>query len=32
MQCPGWQHENSPKAKFCEECPAPLAPTSPEFS
>src|SRR5258705_6920034 len=25
MQCPRCQHENSPKAKFCEECAAPLA-------
>src|SRR5713226_823587 len=27
MQCPRCQHENSPKAKFCEECAAPLART-----
>jgi class 3 adenylate cyclase len=25
MQCPRCQHENSTKAKFCEECAAPLA-------
>ncbi len=25
MQCPRCQHENSPEAKFCEECAAPLA-------
>ena len=25
MQCPRCQHENTPKAKFCEECAAPLA-------
>jgi len=25
MQCPRCQHENSPPAKFCEECAAPLA-------
>jgi len=27
MQCPRCQHENPPKAKFCEECAAPLART-----
>src|SRR5216683_2553231 len=27
MQCPRCQHENSSKAKFCEECAAPLART-----
>ena len=27
MQCPRCQHENSAKAKFCEECAAPLART-----
>ena len=27
MQCPRCQHENSPRAKFCEECAAPLART-----
>ena len=27
MQCPRCQHENTPKAKFCEECAAPLART-----
>jgi len=25
MQCPRCQHENPPKAKFCEECAAPLS-------
>ena len=25
MQCPRCQHENTPKAKFCEECAASLA-------
>src|SRR5712692_7690644 len=25
MQCPRCQHENSPRAKFCEECATPLA-------
>src|SRR5436309_6863565 len=25
MQCPRCQHENPPRAKFCEECAAPLA-------
>ena len=25
MQCPQCRHENSPQAKFCEECAAPLA-------
>jgi Double zinc ribbon len=25
MQCPRCQHENSSRAKFCEECAAPLA-------
>ena len=29
MQCPRCQHENPPKAKFCEECAAPLARTCP---
>ncbi len=24
MQCPRCQHENSPRAKFCEECATPL--------
>jgi class 3 adenylate cyclase/tetratricopeptide (TPR) repeat protein len=27
MRCPRCQHENSPRAKFCEECAAPLART-----
>ena len=27
MKCPKCQHENSAKAKFCEECAAPLART-----
>src|SRR2546425_1068371 len=27
MQCPRCQHENSPRAKFCEECATPLART-----
>ncbi len=27
MQCPRCQHENTPKAKFCEECATPLART-----
>src|SRR5438876_593019 len=27
MQCPQCQHENPPRAKFCEECAAPLART-----
>src|SRR5262245_30261057 len=27
MQCPRCQHENSSRAKFCEECAAPLART-----
>src|SRR6202158_2890322 len=27
MQCPRCQHENSSKAKFCEECATPLART-----
>jgi Double zinc ribbon len=27
VQCPRCQHENSPRAKFCEECAAPLART-----
>jgi class 3 adenylate cyclase len=27
MQCPRCKHENTPKAKFCEECAAPLART-----
>jgi predicted ATPase/class 3 adenylate cyclase len=26
MKCPKCQHENTPGAKFCEECAAPLAP------
>ncbi len=25
MQCPRCQHENSSRAKFCEECATPLA-------
>jgi predicted amidophosphoribosyltransferase len=25
MRCPQCRHENSPRAKFCEECAAPLA-------
>ena len=25
MQCPRCRHENLPKAKFCEDCAAPLA-------
>jgi len=27
MQCPRCQHENPPRAKFCEECGTPLART-----
>ncbi len=29
MQCPRCQHDNSPRAKFCEECAASLARTCP---
>jgi hypothetical protein len=27
MQCPRCQHENSPRAKFCEQCATPLVQT-----
>ena len=29
MRCPRCQHENTPRAKFCEECATPLARTCP---
>src|SRR5215510_5587229 len=32
MRCPRCQHDNGPRAKFCEECASPLARTCPSCS
>jgi hypothetical protein len=32
MPCPRCQHENRPPAKFCEECAAPLSPTTQSYA